>query len=299
MFARYYQKRLCVLLVRKWRSNIYFFMEHCLVMLERELKIRNYSRRTVSIYSYCVKGYLLNLGGKSVFGEDEVADCVKDFLAQKYDAGLSSSTVNLYLSAIKFFYKNVLNVSFKVNIKFAKRRKRLPVLLGKSEILRIINSIQNRKYVLMVSLAYGSGMRIGEILSLRVKDFDFCSMFIRIREGKGNKDRITILPLKLKGELEEFFSYKNGEEYAFPSRRGGKLSSRTLQKVFERALLKCGLPEKGATFHSLRHSFATHLLENGVDLRYLRDLLGHKDIKTTQIYASVTMDGIRRISSPL
>jgi len=151
---------------------------------------------------------------------------------------------------------------------------------------------------LIISLSYGAGLRISEAQNLKVKDIDFDELTIHIKNAKGKKDRITILPEKIKNDLQKALSFKDQNDFIFESERGGKLSTRTLQKIFEKALMKTGI-KKPATFHSLRHSFATHLLENGTDIRYVQELLGHQNIRTTQIYAHVTNPNLKNIKSPL
>ena len=150
----------------------------------------------------------------------------------------------------------------------------------------------------MVALTYGAGLRISEIINLRVQDIDFEQLTIHLKEAKGKKDRITILPEKLKSDLLNVIVEKDNKKYIFESNRGGKLNTRSVQKIFEKAL-KSAKIKKPATFHSLRHSFATHLLENGVDVRYVQELLGHANIRTTQIYTKATNPSLKNIKSPL
>ena len=150
---------------------------------------------------------------------------------------------------------------------------------------------------MLVSLAYGAGLRVSEAVNLKVRDLNLEELTIHIRQAKGKKDRLTLIPEKLVNDLKNLMAGKDGGEYAFASERGGKLTDRTAQAVFEHALKKSGI-KKGATFHSLRHSFATHLLENGTDVRYVQELLGHANIRTTQIYTHVTNPAIKNIKSP-
>lgn len=150
----------------------------------------------------------------------------------------------------------------------------------------------------MVAIAYSGGLRVSEIVNLKVNDLDLPELMIHLKGAKGNKDRITILPEKLIKDIQNLVSSKSYNDYVFSSERGGKLTERTAQKVFENALKKSGI-KKEATFHSLRHSFATHLLENGVDIRYVQELLGHANIRTTQIYTKVTNPALKKIKSPL
>ena len=150
----------------------------------------------------------------------------------------------------------------------------------------------------MITLAYGAGLRISEVMDLRVRDMLLDELTLHIKEAKGKKDCITLIPEKLKEDLRSLIAGKEGGDYVFASERGGKLSERTAQKVFERALHAAHIT-KPATFHSLRHSFATHLLENGVDIRYVQELLGHANIRTTQLYTQVTNPSLKNIKSPL
>ncbi|MFH1956609.1 MAG: tyrosine-type recombinase/integrase, partial [Patescibacteria group bacterium] len=150
----------------------------------------------------------------------------------------------------------------------------------------------------LISLSYGAGLRVSEVINLKIKDININELTIHIKEAKGNKDRITIFPDSLCDEIKKIISQNGKDDYLFASERGGKLSERTAQKIFENALQKSGI-KKDATFHSLRHSFATHLLENGVDVRYVQELLGHQNIRTTQLYTKVTNPSIKNIKSPL
>ncbi|MEK7512332.1 MAG: tyrosine-type recombinase/integrase, partial [Patescibacteria group bacterium] len=143
-----------------------------------------------------------------------------------------------------------------------------------------------------------AGLRVSEVVNVRIKDVDLDGLQLHVKQGKGNKDRITVLPEKLKNDILQFITGKNSDDYLFASERGGKLTKRTAQIIFERAMKKVGIV-KDATFHSLRHRYATHLLENGVDVRYVQALLGHANIRTTQIYTHVTNPAIRNIKSPL
>ena len=185
-----------------------------------------------------------------------------------------------------------------IDIRFAKKSKKLPIVLSRDEINGLINSISNHKHKLLVSLAYGAGLRISEVLSIKVGDVDLNELQLHIKEAKGMKDRITVLSEKLCNDLEVMMAGKGAGDYVFNSERGGKLSVRTAGKIFKNALMKAGI-KKDATFHSLRHSFATHLIENGTNIRYVQSLLGHSSIKTTELYTKVTSLGLRGIKSPL
>jgi len=270
-------------------------MQNYLEKTRMELKLRNYSPRTISAYVGCLEDYF------SFFNEDPSnysEEKIKEYLLQKQDKDNSSQTINLHLNAIKFFYREILKIYQKIDLKFAKTAQRVPVVLSREEINRIIASIKNKKHQLMISLAYGAGLRVSEVINMRVRDVLLEELVLCVREGKGKKDRMTVFSEKLKSELYFLTADRPANEYLFESNRGGKLTERSAQKVFDNALNATGI-KKSATFHSLRHSFATHLLENGVDVRYVQELLGHANIRTTQIYAHVTNPAIRNIKSPL
>jgi len=270
-------------------------METYLKKLEDEMRLRGLSPKTIKAYTSCV-GYYLRFSG--IEPDVTSIDSIKAFLLHKHDSGSAPQTVNLYLNAIKFFYRNVIKSNTAIDIRFAKRSLRLPVVLSHEEVLRVIDSYRNRKHKLLISLAYGAGLRVSEVVAMRVRDVDFERRLISVRGGKGDKDRQTLLPVKLEAELRIICAVRDQNDYLFESERGGRLSSRTAQKVFEAGLKKAGIMRQ-ATFHSLRHSFATHLLENGTDIRFVQALLGHADIKTTQRYTHVTSRGLQRILSPL
>jgi len=235
---------------------------------KRELKIRNYSPKTIKSYLYGLEKYFAFK--KQNFEKLDI-DNIKDFLIFCQKKDVSAQSRNLFLNAIKFFYRNIAKANKKIEIKSAKKKKALPVVLSRNEIKKILKVTQNLKHKLIISLAYGAGLRVSEVVSLKVKDINFKELTLHLKQAKGQKDRITIFPEKL---------------------------SSALQKVFENSLKKAKI-NKEATFHSLRHSFATHLLENGVDIRHVQALLGHQNIRTTQRYTQVTSPRLKNIKSPL
>ena len=269
-------------------------MHDILTKVENLLKLRNYSPKTRKSYLLYIKDYITyskkhNLTNKK--------DAIEKYLLERHSKGQSSQTVNLALNALKFFYKEVLKSQEKIDLKFAKRSKKLPIVLSRIEIEKIIQSTSNPKYRLMISLGYACGMRVSEVVNLRVSDLNIDELTVHIKEAKGKKDRISVLPEKLVDDLRNTIAGKQMSDLLFDSNRGGKLTTTSLQKMFRLSLQKAGI-KKPATFHSLRHSFATHLLENGVDVRYVQELLGHANIRTTQIYTHVMNPAIKNIKSP-
>ncbi|MFH1255206.1 MAG: tyrosine-type recombinase/integrase [bacterium] len=262
---------------------------------EELLRLRNYSSKTIKSYLFYIKDFLLFAKQNKILNKDEAVKC---FLLNRQDNGNAPQTINLALNAIKFFYREVIKSPEKIDLKFAKRNKRLPIVLSRAEIKKIIFNTGNNKHRLMISLGYGAGLRVSEVLNIKVKDLNIAELTIHIKEAKGKKDRITVFPEKMIADIQNLIAGKEGNDFVFESNRGGKLTTTTAQKVFENALKKSSI-QKDATFHSLRHSFATHLLENGVDVRYVQELLGHANIRTTQIYTKVTNPMLKNIKSPL
>lgn len=276
-------------------NNFQVFMQTELDKAERELKIKNYSPRTIKSYLYSLQKYFSFKGGYFIKLDQED---IRNFLLHCEKKQISPQSRNLFLNAIKFYYRNVQKDYQKIEIQSAKKPKSLPTVLSRSEVGRILESFKNAKHKLMVSLAYGSGLRVSEVISLKVQDLDFEELTVHIKQAKGQKDRISVMPESLTDSLKNLVAGKSGDDFVFASERGGKLTTRTAQKVFENALRDSGV-KKEATFHSLRHSFATHLLENGTDVRYVQELLGHSNIRTTQLYTQVTNPKLKNIKSPL
>ncbi len=263
--------------------------------LKNELKYRYYSPRTIESYVRCVRAYFEYL---KVNFRAYSESSLKLFLLEKTEAGKSGQTISLYINAIKFFYLEVVKIDQKVNIKHPRRSKYLPIILSRDEIRHLRYGISNLKHRVLVCLAYGAGLRLSEIIKLKIGDLDFQTLSLMVRSGKGRKDRLTLLPENLKFDLRELILNRDSDELLFLSERGGGLCRRTAQKIFKNALQKIGI-KKEATFHSLSHSFATHLLENGTDIRYIQKLLGHANIRTTQIYTQVTNIALQGVKSPL
>lgn len=270
-------------------------LQELLQKIENELKLRNYSRKTIKSYILCLSDFFRFIGN---IEKNPNIDAIKKYLLKKQDKKQSSQTINLYLNAIKYFYRDVMKSPVAIDLRFAKTSKKLPVVLSRAEVENIINLISNQKHKLIIALSYGAGLRVSEAVNLKAKDINLEELTIHLKGAKGDKDRITIFPEKLREELRKLISFKKGDGYVFESEYGGKLTERTAQIIFEKGLKSAGI-KKDATFHSLRHSFATHLLENGVDVRYVQELLGHQNIRTTQLYTKVTNPSLKKIKSPL
>lgn len=270
-------------------------MQNYLLELERELKYRNYSLRTIEVYTTCITYFLKYIKNDiSKISKETIID----FTLHLQSKNKAPKTINLYKDAIKFFSWNILKIQLDFDIKLSKEPKKLPVVLSKEEIIKIIEITNNQKHKLLLSLSYSSWFRVSEIINLKVEDINLEELTIHIKWAKWNKDRITVFSEKLKNDLWKNILYKDKNDYLIESERGWKITERTAQIIFKNAIKKAWI-KKEASFHSLRHSFATHLLENGTDIRYIQELLGHSSIKTTQIYTKVMNPNLKNIISPL
>jgi len=197
-------------------------------------------------------------------------------------------------------YEAVLKQPGKVcDLPRMKRPEQLSVVLSREEVARLLKVVTNLKHKALLMIAYSAGLRVGEVVRLKVSDIDSQRMQIRVTAGKGAKDRYTLLSETALVVLREYFRAYKPKDWLFPGGEiGDHLSERSAQQIFQDAKKKAGIG-KSATFHTLRHSFATHLLEDGVDIRYIQELLGHGTVETTQRYTHVTQKGMERIKSPL
>jgi integrase/recombinase XerD len=263
-----------------------------------ELTARNYSMRTIKNYSAAVHHYLL--WRKAAPSATDVAEIKKFQIFLKEERQYSPRTVNLVTAAIQFFYKNVLGLLLSVEtLPRMKTGRQLPNVYSAEEISLIISSISNPKHRLMLMLAYGCGLRLGELQNLQKQDFEFDRNLLRIRKAKRNKDRMVMLDDVILPDLKKFLLTAKGNKWFFEGQNPGtKISTKTISLVFDHACMKAGV-QKRSGIHGLRHSFATHLLEQGTDLRYIQELLGHSSSKTTEIYTHVSNKAITKIRSPL
>ena len=200
------------------------------------------------------------------------------------------------VSALKILFE-IIGKKSEFNLPFYKKESKLPEVLNKKEVLDIINSTKNSIHRLIIQLIYSSGLRVSEIINLQPKDLDIERNILVVRQGKGAKDRITLLSPLLKEDLLKHLLKNSPKKYLFESNRGGKYSKRTIEEIISKISKKT--TQKKVTPHTLRHSFATHLLENGTDIRYIQKLLGHKNLRTTQIYTHIANSDIAKIKSPL
>ena len=264
-------------------------MKGLLKKLEENLKLKNYSKETIKSYLAQVRKYLEYSKEKGINSES-----AKKFLLKRLSTK-SPSSVGHNVFAIKYFFKEILHQE--LDIPNPKRNKTIPNILTIQEVKRLIDITNNLKHKLIIKLLYGCGLRVSEIINLKKQDVNFEEDLIKVNLGKGKKDRFVKLPNSIKEDLENY-SKINESKYLFPSNRVGKLTKKTIAKIVSNSAKKTGI-KKRVYPHLLRHSFATHLLESGTDLRIIQKLLGHSSIKTTQIYTQISQASIKNIKSPL
>ncbi|MBN1779190.1 MAG: tyrosine-type recombinase/integrase, partial [Candidatus Buchananbacteria bacterium] len=217
------------------------------------------------------------------------------------DRKVSPVTARLAINALKFYYSRIQkrHFSYLSNTQLPKRAKKLPVVLSKPEVAMLLGTIKNPKHKLILALIYSSGLRISEVASLKIQDIDLDNHLLWVRGGKGAKDRRTIIADKLIFVLSKLVAKKSKAAYLFSGQNYyNHLSIRSIEKIFQKALADAKI-NKQTGCHSLRHSFATHLLEGGTDIRYIQELLGHRSLTTTQIYTKVSGEKLKTIKSPL
>lgn len=221
-------------------------------------------------------------------------------LAWMTEKGLSASKLNMLVNALKYYFRTVLKRdTFEIRIPRARKENHLPTVLSMEDCVRIFSFVDNPKHKLLLLLGYGAGLRRSEIVQLKWEDILFDEHRIHIKQSKGNKDRIVMLPYSIVSYLRNYRTLYPSDDWVFQGQyKGEALSASSVQTVMKTAVTKSGL-EKKATVHTLRHSFATHLLENGTDIRYIQQLLGHSSIKTTMIYTHITPKAAKNIMSPL
>lgn len=268
-------------------------------MLRRELKLRNYSYKTISAYSSSLRGLVRYFAPRHP--RDLTSEDIRDYLIHLIDEkSINASTINQILNALRFVYVELYKQPFVLGeIRRPKMHKHLPVILSQEEVGRIFAVITNRKHLCLLMVTYSGGLRVSEVVRLRPEDIDEGRMMIHVRKAKGQKDRYTLLGRATLFELKKYLSETGRTDWLFPgNREAGYLSKESAQKIFKAAVRKAGIA-KSVSIHTLRHSFATHLLESGVDLRYIQELLGHSSSRTTEIYTHVSNKVMGKIVNPI
>ena len=262
-------------------------------MIKKEALRRGYSRKTIISYSECVKRFL-NWSNKEIknVSKKDIVNYIDHLIGKNY----SGNTINVYYCSLRFFFEELLGRRLFRNVRYTKIPRKLPVVLNKEEVMLLINSISNEKHALMIKLLYSAGLRVGELVSLKIKDLDCSSEVGWVRNGKGGKDRPFIVSRKIKLELSKLICGRNVDSFLFVGRRG-KYSVRTIQEIVKKACKSTGI-KKNVHPHTLRHSFATHLIEEGYGLGTVQNLLGHSSPATTMGYVHLANPRLLNVKSP-
>jgi integrase/recombinase XerD len=266
--------------------------------MRMDLELKNFSPKTIRCYLDCMVQFVRHYGRSPVeMGEEEIRGYLHYLIAEKK---VSQSSINQAYSAMKFFYGVTLGRVWNgIRIPRIKTRKKLPVVLSMQEVHSLLGSVDNLKHQAVLTTIYSGGLRLGEATRLKVSDIDGERMTILLQGGKGNKDRYTVLGHKTLELLRLYWKTYHPGAWLFPSKDSDKpLTGASVQRVFKKALHRAGI-KKRASVHTLRHSFATHLLESGTDLYHIQHLLGHTTAKTTSVYLHITGRDLAKLTSPI
>ncbi len=282
----------------KQMEKIHIVNQPALSEFVNQLKLKAYSSNTIRMYVSEFSHLLVLLQSFPV--EKLTPDRLKSyFLYCVEKEKLKERKLNGKINAIKFYFEQVLHrPKMFFDIPRPKKPVTLPKMLSKKEIIKIFNEVENPKHLLLLKLCYGMGLRVSEIVNLKISDIDSTRMQVLIAGAKGKKDRYVNLPESILSLLRSYYLEYRPKEWLFEGQYGGQYSKSSAQQVFKRAMKKAKVNKK-IGIHGLRHSYATHLLEGGADLRFIQELLGHHSIKTTQIYTHVTDVSKAKIRSPL
>jgi site-specific recombinase XerD len=265
--------------------------------LEAQLRLQRYSHNTIKTYKNFFAQLLAYYPDRDP-RQLEKEDIVRYLLEQSEEKRWSDSTQNQAVNALKFYYEKVLGQERTYYDLRPRRSRPLPGVFSEQEVQRLFGAVRNLKHRTILMLIYSGGLRIGESIRLRKEDVHVDRKQIFIKGGKGKKDRYTVLSEKMIDELKRYLESYQPAYWLFEGQDGGPYSTRSIQAVFRRAVKASGV-NPYSTVHTLRHSFATHLLERGMDLRYIQELLGHSSSETTQIYTHITSKARKNLVSPL
>ena len=264
----------------------------------KALILKRYSERTVTTYTSLFRQFMEFYKRKPLDGISD--EEIRDYLLHlNISRKVSDSYLNQTINAIKFYYEKVLGRPCReYYLQRPRASRKLPEVMSMDEVASVLQSVSNIKHKCILFLIYSGGLRLGEVTNLKANDIDSSRMMIKIRQGKGKKDRYTLLSDRALELLRQYFRSYRPKEWLFTGNDGGQYSDRSVQEIFYKAVRHSGL-RKHVSVHTLRHSFATNLLEQGTDIRYIQELLGHSNIKTTLVYSHVTRRGLDGIKSPL
>lgn len=273
-------------------------MKETLFLFTNHLIAKRYSFNTIQVYSHALEKFLTFHPPQNHSMKDQLV--IEQYFYELSKTKIAESTLNTHINAVKYYYENLMGYEpMYVHFLRPKKPLQLPTVLSKEEVKKLLGKVENKKHQAMLLLAYSAGLRLGEIVRLEVSDVDSDRMQIHIHGGKGKKDRMVTLSPVMLAFLREYVTVYRPKRFLFEGQiHGDHYSERSLQKVFQRAKKQAGI-KKNASMHTLRHSYATHLLESGTDVHLIQMLLGHHSIKTTLKYLHVSDRTLGSVKSPL
>lgn len=273
------------------------YIDQQILDFRNELLIAGYSERTLKMYELYTRDFL-EFANKKV---EEIGrqDIVSFIAAKKQKENLANSSLALIHAALHYFFHEFKKQKILEDVKIPKKAKKIPTVLTPLEIKQLITATKFGRNRLIVEFLYSSGVRVSEAAKIKVVDLDLKERIARVKGGKGNKDRIIILSNNWIKDLKKYLKRrKTVSDFVFSKKNGKPITPNTIQRIIKKAAKKAGI-EKEVTPHKLRHSFATHLLNSGENIRYIQELLGHSSLSTTQIYLSVSTDNLKKVKNPL
>ena len=271
--------------------------ENAIKAFGKWMEQKRYSDNTVNTYTALLRMFFRYHRAKEI-GDITEKDIIRFNQNYILRNNFSTTTQNQLINALKLFYYKYSNKNLDLdNLERPKKEKKLPEVFSQEEVQGILNSVVNLKHKTLLSLIYSAGLRIGEALNIKLKDLDSKRKMLHIHQGKGKKDRYIPLSDKILEMIIKYYKLYKPKEYLFEGQNGGRYTETSARQVFKKALKRAGI-KKRATLHTLRHSYATHLLENGTDIRLIQELLGHNSPKTTMIYTHVSTSNLSKIENP-
>lgn len=273
-------------------------MDKKIALFKQLLEVKRYSFNSIETYCNAFRQFLNHFKGQDVDGLTPRQ--IEQFInTQVTENKISISYQKQLVAAIKFWYNGVLAQNMQLDYLYPDRSEfKIPKIFSQQEIKKILDVCQNIKHKAILATIYSCGLRVSELTELKINEINSSKMTVTIRQGKGNRDRVVVLSDKLLLLLRDYFLQYKPKIYLFEGQSGGKYTERSVQMVLKKALVKANIKVDGSV-HTLRHSYATHLIEQGTDIRFVQELLGHKNIKTTLIYTHLTDATKRKIKSPL
>jgi len=264
--------------------------------IKRQMAGKRYSNSTIEVYLSCLQYFNNYFEG---FIDELSRKEIENYQYHLIQKGYARSTQNQHINAIKYYYENILKRPRQTYyIDRPRKERKLPEILSKETVFQIIKATHNLKHKAAITLLYACGLRVGELINLKIADIDGQRLMIKVCSAKGAKDRVVPLPENVRTLLRKYYTAYQPKLYLFNGAKREKYTTISVRNVLKQSAKKAGI-RKHVTPHMLRHSYATHVLESGIDIRYIQTILGHNSIKTTEIYTHVSRKNVLAVKSPI